>query len=224
MNELLWFGFAILNFLLFLAIYKLFGKIGIIAWIAIGTILANIQVTKSITVFGLHATMGNIMYGTVSLATDALNELYDKRVATKAVLLGFFALCATLIIMQVALLFQPNAEDISQDSLKTIFGFFPRIVLGSLTAYIVSQCFDIYLFQKIREKLPADKHLWIRNKGSTFVSQLVDTIIFVLIAFLGVYSFPVVFQIILSTYLVKAIVAVMDTPFLYLIKRIKPLE
>ncbi|MDD4184372.1 MAG: queuosine precursor transporter [Candidatus Izemoplasmatales bacterium] len=224
MNELLWFGFAILNFLLFIGMYKLFGKTGIFVWIAIGTILANIQVTKSITVFGLHATLGNIMYGTIFLATDALNELYDKKTATKAVMLGFIVLCITLIVMQVALVFQPNSEDIAQDSLETIFGFLPRIALGSLVAFLISQFFDVNLFQKIKSKLPNDKYLWLRNNGSTFVSQLIDSLIFVPIAFLGIYSFPVVLQIFVSTYLIKVFVALLDTPFLYLIKKVNPLE
>mgnify|MGYP000902539738 FL=1 len=224
MNELLWFGFAIVNFALFLGIFKIFGKTGIFAWIAIGTILANIQVTKSITVFGLHATLGNIMYGTIFLATDALNELYGKKSAAKAVLLGFFILLATLVIMQISLLFIPNEEDVAHDALATIFGFLPRLAAASLTAFLISQFLDVNLFQKIRKLLPEDRFLWIRNNGSTFVSQLVDTLIFVPIAFLGIYSFPVVLQIAVSTYLIKVLVALLDTPFLYLIKRIRPLE
>jgi hypothetical protein len=224
MNELLWFGFAIVNFILFIGIYKLFGKTGIFCWIVFGTILANIQVTKSITVFGLHATLGNIMYGTIFLATDAMNELFGKKAATKSVMLGFYVLLSTLVVMQIVLLFQPNSEDISQGSLETIFGFLPRIALGSLTAFLISQFLDVNLFQKFKQKLPSDKFLWLRNNGSTFISQLVDTLIFVPIAFLGIYSFTVVVQIFISTYLIKIMVAMLDTPFLYLIKKIKPLE
>jgi queuosine precursor transporter len=226
-NELLWFLFAIANFSLFLLAYRLFGKTGIFVWIGVATVLANIQVTKSVTLFGFEATMGNIMYGTIFLATDALNEVYSNKAAKRAVWLGFFILIAATVIMQIALVFEPNAYDFGQNALETIFGFFPRLVLASLTAFLVSQFFDVYIFQKIRAKLPSDKHLWIRNNGSTILSQLIDTAIFVPIAFVGVLPADVIFGwtgIFISTYVIKVIVAMLDTPFLYLLKKIKPLD
>lgn len=224
-NEWIWIFFAIINFSLFLGMYVLFGKTGIFVWIGMATILANIQVTKQITLFGFEATLGNIMYGTIFLSTDALNEFYGKKDAKRAVWIGFFILIATTIIMQMALWFQPNSSDFAQGSLETIFGFFPRLVLASLIAFLVSQLLDVVLFQKIKSLLPQTKFLWIRNNGSTIVSQLVDTAIFVPIAFLGAIPNDVLFGlsgIFVSTYIIKVLVALLDTPFLYLMKRIKP--
>ncbi|MBU1145450.1 MAG: queuosine precursor transporter [Firmicutes bacterium] len=223
-NELLWFIFAIVNFLLLMGLYKLFGKTGIFVWVGIATLLANIQVTKNISLFGINATLGNIMYGTIFLATDALNEIFDKKAAKKAVYLGFYVLLSSLIVMQLALTFIPNENDISQTALETIFGFLPRIALGSLIAFFISQQLDVNLFQKIKHKWPSDKWLWVRNNGSTFISQFVDSIIFVPIAFLGVYDLTVVIEIFISTYVIKLVVAFLDTPFLYLMKKIKPLD
>lgn len=223
-NEILWFIFAIINFILLMGMYKLFGKLGIYVWIGMATIIANIQVTKNITIFGLSATLGNVMYGTIFLGTDALNEIFDKKAAKKAVYLGFYVLLSTLVLMQLALVFTPNETDISQGALQVIFGFLPRIVVGSLTAFFVSQLLDITLFQWIRSKLPANKWLWVRNNGSTMLSQLIDTSIFVPIAFLGVYDFNTVLQIFITTYVIKVIVAALDTPFLYMMKRIHPLD
>ena len=100
----------------------------------------------------------------------------------------------------------------------------PRIALGSLTAYLISQMVDVHLYQWIRKKLPEDKFLWVRNNGSTLVSQLVDTVIFVPIAFLGEWPIDVVISIFITSYLIKVIVAFLDTPFVYLIKKIKPLD
>ncbi|HRX91984.1 MAG TPA: queuosine precursor transporter [Candidatus Izemoplasmatales bacterium] len=224
MNELLWFAFALANFILFLGMYKLFGKTGIFVWVAISTIIANIQVTKNITLFGVEATLGNITYGTIFLATDALNEIYGKKSAQKAVLMGFYVMVATVVLMQMAIWFIPSTSDLNNDALRSIFGFFPRLLGASLTAFLISQFLDVHLFQKIREKLPSDKFLWVRNNGSTFISQLVDTAIFVPIAFLGVYSGSVLLQIGLTTYLIKVIVAMLDTPFLYICKRIIPFD
>jgi queuosine precursor transporter len=226
-NELIWIFFAIVNFTLFLGMYKLFGKTGIFVWIGIATLLANIQVTKSVTLFGFEATLGNIMYGTIFLATDALNEVFHKKDAKLAVWMGFFILISSTIIMQIALLFTPNQYDVAQNALETIFGFFPRIIVASLLAFLVSQLVDVAIFQKIKSLLPGNKWLWVRNNGSTILSQLLDTAIFVPIAFYGVYPNEVLFGItgiFFSTYIIKLLVAFLDTPFLYLFKRITPLN
>lgn len=225
-NELLWFIFAIVNFVLMLLAYKLFGKTGLFAWIAMGTVIANIQVNKQITLFGLEATLGNIMYGTLFLATDALGEKYGVKIAKKAVFMGFLMLISTVIIMNFAIRFVPNSYDYAQDSIVTLFGLMPRIAIASLSAYIVSQYIDVNVFQIIKNKWPQDRFLWVRNNGSTLVSQLIDTLIFVPGAFLFAPGFEteIIVQIFITTYLIKVLVALLDTPFLYLIKRIKPIE
>lgn len=224
-NEILWVLFALVNFVLFLIMYKLFGKAGIFFWIVMSTILANIQVIQLVDLFGLKATLGNIIYGTIFLGTDALNEIYGRKQAQKAVFLGFTVMIFTLVIMTIALQFKPNAEDFGHDALVTIFGFYPKVVLGSLIAFVVSQSFDVYFFQKIKQRLPDNKFLWIRNNGSTLVSQLIDTVIFVPIAFFNEgLGMDVIAGIAVSTYLIKVMVAALDTPFIYMTKLIKPID
>lgn len=224
MNELLWFIFAIVNFIIILAVYKLFGKTGLFAWIAVGTVIANIQVTKTIELFGFTATLGNIMYGTLFLATDAINERYGLKDAKQSVYLGFFAMVAMVIIMQGALLFVPSDTDIADPALNTIFDLVPQIVLGSITAYIVSQLLDVHVFQRIKKRFGSPNTLYIRNIGSTLVSQLVDSAIFVPIAFIGVFDTPTLLSIFLTTYIIKVLVALLDTPFIYIMQKIKPLN
>lgn len=224
-NNIFWFFFAIVNFSLIMLAYKLFGKVGLFTWIAIGTFVANIQVIKFVDLFGFRAaTLGNIMYGTIFLATDVLSEKYGKKEAQKSVYLGFFILVSMTLVMQLALRFKPSADDFMQEHLESIFDFVPRIVLGSLIAYITSQLFDIYLFDKIKSKLPSDKHLWVRNNVATIVSQFLDSIIFVVVAFIGTVTKDVLLSIVLSTFVIKVIVALLDTPFLYLMKKFKPLN
>jgi uncharacterized integral membrane protein (TIGR00697 family) len=87
-----------------------------------------------------------------------------------------------------------------------------------MVAYLVAQNLDVLLYDWLK-KITNSKHLWLRNNGSTFVSQLVDSIIFTTIAFAGIYPLT---QLIIFTYLIKIIVAVLDTPFIYLTKIIKP--
>ena len=233
-NEILWLLFALVNFGLIVAVYKLFGKTGLFAWIALGTVLANIQVMKSIDfTFGefiIGATLGNIMYGTLFLVTDALGEKYGIKQAKKAVYIGFFSLIATVVIMRMAILFTPNEFGVdANNALVTLFVPMVRVMLASLIAYAVSQFLDVHLFEQLKKRFPGKNKLYIRNIGSTIVSQLVDTIIFVPIAFLSIGRFEMfpnelVWEIFWTTYLIKLIVAILDTPFVYLIREIKPLD
>jgi uncharacterized integral membrane protein (TIGR00697 family) len=205
-----------------LGFYKLFGKSGLFVWIAISSIIANIQVNKSIELIGLTATLGNSVYGSIFLATDILNEKYGAKEANRSVVFGFSSSIVMLVTMSLSLLFIPSVNDYAQDSLITLFNPAIRIVLGSLLAYLVAQFLDIKLFNVIKRKLPSNKYMWVRNNVSTILSQGVDTIIFVTIAFLFVYEASILLQIYASTFILKVIIALIDTPFLYIAKKIKP--
>lgn len=223
-NEFWGLGFALFNFVLLLIMYKFFGKTGLFAWVAISTILANIQVTKTIEIIGLTATLGNSLYASTFLATDILNEKYGKKEAKKAVWLGFSSLLVMVLVMQFGIKFIPADSDFAQGSLETIFGLIPQIAIGSMVAYLASQHLDVIIFGALRRMFPKDSQFWIRNNGSTLLSQLLDTLIFTSIAFWGVFPFDVWLQIFISTYVLKFIVSIMDTPFGYLAKWIKPID
>lgn len=197
---------------------------GIFIWIVFATIVANIQVLTNINLFGLKATLGNIVYGTIFLGTDVLTEIYGKKEAKKAVFIGFGVMSAYYIIMQLAISFTPNEADWAMPHLRSLLEIVPQILLGSALAFIVSQLIDVQIFSKLKEKLPETKWLWVRNNGSTLLSQLIDTVIFVPIAFYGVYNSSIIFEIIITTYVVKLLVALLDTPIIYLAKKIHPLQ
>ena len=220
----LYFGlaFIIINLIMLLGFYKLFGKTGLFVWIAVSSIIANIQVNKSIELIGLTATLGNSVYGSIFLATDILNEKYGVKDANRSVIFGFSASIVMLVTMSLSLIFVPSVNDYAQDALVTLFNPAIRIVLGSLLAYLVAQFLDIKLFNIVKKRLPGDKFMWVRNNVSTILSQSVDTLIFVTIAFLFVYETPILIQIYISTFVFKVIIALIDTPFLYIAKKIKP--
>lgn len=218
-NELIWILFALVNFSFLLLFYRLFGKTGLFVWIGMATVVANMQVLKTVELLGLTATLGNIMYGTAYLATDILNEKYGKQEAKKAVWLGFATLITMTVVMQFALAFQPAADDIAHGSLATIFGLVIRVAAGSLAAYIISQYFDVWIYDKLRKLFPSDRQLWIRNNGSTVISQLLDSVVFCTIAFYGQFPFSVWLEILFTTYIIKFIVAILDTPFMYIAKQ-----
>ncbi len=210
-------AFACVNFALFLTCYRMFGRNGLYAWVGVATVLANVQVVKTIELAGLVMTLGNTIYATIFLATDLLNEKFGEQAAKKAVYIGFFSLIASTIMMQMALKFEPTETDFAQGSLETIFGLLPRLALGSLTAYFVSQLVDVKIFTLLKKAFPKPGQLWIRNNGSTALSQLLDTVVFCSIAFLGAPGFPmdVWLQVVLTTYLIKLIVSVASTPIIY---------
>ena len=209
----------LLNFLAIMVAFRLWGRTGLFIWVPVSVIIANIQVTKTVVLFGLEATLGNIVYATSFLATDILSECYGKKDAARAVGIGFFSLVVMTVLMNVAILFVPAESDFVQESMATIFGLMPRIALGSLIAYVLSQVHDIHAFAYWKRRMPGNRWLWLRNNASTMVSQLIDTLIFTMIAFYGVFGWDVLWQIMLTTYLLKWLVSALDTPFMYLAKR-----
>jgi len=220
-NELLWFGLMILCYLAVLLIYKLFGRKGLFAWVAMSIILANIQVMKTIQIFGLVTAEGNIVYSSIFFVSDILNEVYGKKEARKAVYVGFFVLVMTTVIMQVTLMFIPDSSDTMAPHLTAIFGFMPRIALASLTAYICSQMYDVWMYAFIK-KYHGRKLLWLRSNVSVIFSQLIDNTMFTIIAFYGIFSWDIILQIYVTSLMLKIIVSFVDTPFLYLARNIKP--
>ncbi|MGQ7868007.1 queuosine precursor transporter [Sunxiuqinia sp. sy24] len=218
-NELLWLVMLLANFLLIIAAYKFFGKWGLIMWIPISVIVANIQVIQTVELFGLVATLGNIVYATSFLVTDILSENYGREDAKKAVWIGFFSLISMTMLMNLALYFFPLKGDTfagtTHEALSTIFKMMPRIMVASLAAYLVSQSHDIWAFHFWKKRFPTTRQLWLRNNLSTMVSQLLDSVVFTIIAFWGVFEMSVLWEILITTYLLKWAVAAADTPFVY---------
>ncbi|MBN2509957.1 MAG: queuosine precursor transporter [Spirochaetales bacterium] len=218
-NELLWVIMLLLNFTLIVVLYRLMGKTGLFIWIPISVIIANIQVLKTVQLFGFTATLGNIVYASSFLVTDILSENYGKNDARKAVCIGFFAITIMTLLMNLALVFKPDQSDFAQEHLKAIFTMMPRIALASLAAYILSQLHDVWAYDFWKRRFPSDSLIWLRNNASTMVSQLIDSVVFVFLAFWAQYDTRVLLEILLTTYLMKWLVAVADTPFIYISKR-----
>ncbi|TYB31769.1 MAG: queuosine precursor transporter [Candidatus Mcinerneyibacterium aminivorans] len=214
-NELLWILYILLDFIISLIIFKLFKKEGLFIIITINIILCNIQVIKFIKMFGITTTLGNLLYGGIFWATDMLSEIYGKKEAKKGVFIGFVTLFTMTIIMYGATLFKPASIDTMHPHIEAIFTFLPRIAFASLIAYLASQLHDVWGFLFLKEKTKG-KHLWLRNNVSTITSQAIDSVVFTVIAFYGIVPVSDFIQILVTTYVFKLIVAVFDTPFLYL--------
>ncbi len=218
-NNLLWVGFILADLSLSILVYRFFGKFGLYALIVASIITANIQVLKTVQLFGLVATLGNILYGSIFLATDILSEVYGKKAARRGVWLGFIGMTLMTLWMQIGLKFIPDVSDFAQDALSTIFGLMPRVAAGSMVAYLISQHHDVFAFHFWKNRTRG-RFLWLRNNASTMVSQAIDSIIFCAIALWGLFDIKTWLQILATTYFLKWFVAAIDTPFIYLARRL----
>ena len=224
-NEVLFIGSVLLYLGCVLLFYKLFGRNGLFIFSVFATLLGNIAVCKNVDIFGVSTTAGNILYASTFLVTDILSEKYGKKSAARAVKYSFSVMLIWLLGTQIILWFTPNASDFVSGSLGVVFGLVPRITIASLVGFICSQSIDVFLYHFIWEKTGnGRKMLWLRNNGSTLISQAVDTVVFVGIAFWGTYPTEVFISILWTTYVFKAIVALADTPFIYLARKIRPME
>ena len=112
-NEILWLLVFFIDFGALLLIYKFLGKIGLFTWVAMATVIANIQVIKVIQLCGVTATLGNVLYASIFLATDILSENYSKKDAALAATIGFISMLVLPILMTLSLLFVLTVTEVS---------------------------------------------------------------------------------------------------------------
>lgn len=194
---------------------KMFGKYGLLAWVPIASILANIMTAKTISIFGLSSTMGTVLFASTFLATDILTENYGVKYARKAVIMGMMGVLFYIISSQIAIHYIPSAFDYAHDSMLTIFSLSLRISISSVIMYLVANLADVYLYDKLKVKT-GGKFMWLRNNVSTILCNCLENFLFMLFAFIGVFDLPTVMIMALSTSVIEIIAGVCDTPFLYL--------
>ena len=221
-QEFLWFFTIGADLSFAIILFRLFGRQGLYASIVISLLLANLQGPKLTEIFGMQTSMGVILYSSICFATDLLSERYGKREATRAVMIGFVVSVIIIVMISISLMYlpatNPETAGLAQSmhqATATLFTFTPRFVLGSLLAYLISQRFDVWIFHKIKTKTQG-RHLWLRNNASTMVSQAIDTLIYGIVVWWGVVDFATAMQLALAKYLFKIIIALVDTPFIYL--------
>ena len=216
MNIALGFVNILVTFSLVVLIEKLFKKEGLYVWVSIATILANLTVCKMIDVFNFTTSLGNVIFASTFLATDIISEKYSAKEARKAVYLSMFAGITFIIITQLTLLFTPSSEDVVQGAMKTLFAINLRTSIASMGMFFIANMLDIYIYNKLKEKLP--KKLWLRNNVATITCNCIENYFFNTLAFIGIFSLPVIISIATTTTIIEIVIAVCDTPFIYLSK------
>ena len=176
-------------------------------------LIANVVSAKIVTFGGLVIPAAIVAYPLTFLMTDVIGEIWGKEQANETVKLGFICQLISLILIGLAIILPVAPFADNQAEFKGIMAQSFRVVAASLVAYYCSQSWDVWVFHKIREKGTGNK--WLRNNLSTMTSQIIDTAIFITIAFIG--SVPNIWVMIGSQYLIKCIYALLDTiPFYYL--------
>ena len=177
---------------------------------------AVLVASKITTVMGFSFSVGAYAYAITFPCTDIIGECFGKSRANRLVLLGLlgYACCVLFSLLAVHSPAAPFWQG-NQAGYEATLGLVPRIVLASMLAYLVSQIHDIWAFH-FWKRITSGSHLWLRNNVSTLSSQLIDSLIFVLIAFAGVVPRDEIAVMILGQYLIKVVIAALDTPVVYL--------
>ena len=236
--EYVWLLMLIVCFGTILLMLRLFGEVGLQVYVVVAIIGANIQVLKVVkfAVYSEPAALGTVLFATTYLCTDILTEHYGRAAAQKTVLLGFAAYLFSTVVMMLTLGFPPlTVEQAGEsmtwalplhDHIAALFTPAPALFAAGMTAYLASQFHDIWLYNLVR-RVTGGRWLWLRNNASTAASSLIDNTIFSVLAWVVFAADPlpwstVIFTFILGTYLLRLLVAVMDTPILYLSRLVRP--
>jgi uncharacterized integral membrane protein (TIGR00697 family) len=225
MNEVV----LIISMLLFYGgvvfLFYIFQEQGLYLWTIIATIAANIEVLILVNAFGMEQTLGNILFASTFLVTDILSEVCGKEEAKKAVYLGIATSVVFIIITQTWMFYTPSNGDFAMPHIKAIFSNTPRLMLAGVVVYIIVQLFDVWAYHKwwdytTRRFGDKKRFLWLRNNGSTLLSQLLNTVLFTVTAFWGVYDSQILISLIVSSYVIFIVTSLVDTPFIYLARKI----
>jgi len=230
--ELVWLLMLVACFGAILAFLRLFGEAGLYVYIVLAVIGANIQVLKAVqfSVYADPVALGTILFASTYLCTDILAEHFGAASARRGVWLGFAGLLTFNVVMLLNLGFAPLTLEQAgpemawvvpmHEHMAALFTPAPALFAAGMAAYLLSQHHDIWLFSLI-SRLAGKRYLWLRNNASTWLSALIDNAVFSLLAWVVFAPEPVgwqalVFTYILGTYLLRILVAALDTPFVYL--------
>ena len=226
MNEILLIVSLVLIYSTVLLAYRFLGKEGLYCYTVFATITANLEVLLMVDAFGMEQTLGNILFAATFLVTDILSENEGKKEANKAVNIGIITSIFFIVLSQLWLLYVPSESDWASSSFDVIFSNTPRIMLASVIVYAVCQRFDVWLYHKwwalTDNKFGNhDKFLWLRNNGSTLISQLINTVLYNVAAFGGMYDFGTMVSICAAGYVIFIVTSLTDTPVVYAARKVK---
>lgn len=178
-------------------------------------LIANILASKLVFIWGLVLPAAVFVFPITFLVSDTISEVWGKKQAKEVIWLGFIMNLVLVVFLMLGRILPAAPFWEHQAAYEAILGAVPRIVLASMIAYLISQFHDVWSFH-FWKKVTQGRFLWLRNNLSTLTSQLMDSIVFITIAFVGTVPTSALITMIFSQYIVKIIFALADTPFCYL--------
>ena len=181
-------------------------------------IAANLLSTKITTFLGVSFSVGVIAFPLTFLITDIVEEVYGKEKTKVFIKVGLISLIFILLYTTLAVNLPAASRYDYNEEYKIIFGSPIRIMIASLLGFLASQYNDLLTFNFIKKKTKG-KFLWFRNNLSTIISQFIDTTVFMFIAFYNItpkFDVSFIFSLIIPYWLLKIVIAIIDTPFCYL--------
>lgn len=165
-----------------------------------------------------EVSVGLLPYPLTFLITDILSEIYGKRKANEVVIAGIFASFFSLLIIYISKTVPATPwSQVQDDTFLNVFGAAPLAVFASMAAYLFAQFIDIRVYH-FWKTLTKGKHLWLRNNFSTFSSQFIDTLtVLVLLCSFEIINWDKFLGLLLSGVIFKVLIALIDTPFLYIV-------
>jgi queuosine precursor transporter len=160
------------------------------------------------------------LYSATFLLTDYLSEVYGKAEATRAIIMGMVAELLVMMAICFAIWIPPAQFWQNQAAMEAILGSTPRIMIASISAFVAAQFADVYIYHWIMDRT-GKRMMWLRNNTGTIIAQGIDSVVFYSVAFAGVV--PNLGKLILVTWVIKIVIALIDTPFLYAACRINHL-
>lgn len=176
-----------------------------------GLVISGVLATKVIAIGSLSVPAGVLGFSLTFLCTDVVNELYGPKHAYRIVTAGLITLILVLVLIAIAIVWPPAPFWDEQAAFESVLQQSWRVIAAGIGAYIVSQRVDVWIFSRIRAA-SGERYLWLRNNASTVTAQLLDSAVFVTIAFAG--QMPV-FPLIFGQWIVKLAIAALDTPLVY---------
>lgn len=177
-------------------------------------LISNIASTKIIQVWKFTFDGGTILFPLSYIFGDILTEVYGYRKARKAIWVGFFSAILMSLILWIVGIIKPAEGWELQNAYLAILGQAPRIVGASLVAYFAGEFINSFTLAKLKIATRG-RWLWTRTIGSTIAGEFVDTLLFCLIAFYGLYPNSLLLSIIISNYIFKVGLEVILTPATY---------
>lgn len=221
MNEVLIIATLLLTLGSVLVWYRLFGATGLFALTAFITIVANIEVAVLVDAFGIEMTLGNMLFAGTFVATDILSEVHGRQEANKCVKLGILTSLSMIVLTNIWLRYIPSSNDFVHPAIVTVFSQTPRVLISSLVVYAICQFVDVKLYHWIWAVTGNNESkMWLRNNGATIASQALNAVLFNFAAFYGTVNMYTMGSIILASFAIYLVTALVDTPTLYLARNI----